>query len=153
MIGKTGYGRLLALAVLVAAGASAQTAPVFPANPTPAITVTVGSNITITAVAATEYTDNTPIPATAVATFTLYGARAATVGATPALTPEATGLASPTFVQSSVLLGTDCYYWTETIAGIESPPSTMVCGLVVAAPEQPQAPSSPSITLSPAVTP
>ena len=141
---------LLAAAFLaIAAPAFAQT---FPANPSPALTVLAGTNVMVLAIPATEFTDNTPISGTA--TFTLYGARAATPGATPTMTAEATGLTTPSFVQANLLVGTDCYYWTETVAGVESPPSATVCVQVNAAPpqpKQPQAPSSPSIVATPPV--
>jgi hypothetical protein len=94
-----------------------------------------GADVTITCAPPTQFTDNTPIPATAVMTFKLYSGSTA-LDTQPACKFVRTGLAPNTYN----------YTATATVAGVESDQSAPA-QVVVPAPK-PKPPGTPTATIA-----
>lgn len=140
------YSWLLALAALVAAEASAQTVPTYPATPTIVYTTTAGQNATIRWTAPSTNVDGSPI--TGALTYQVYGSTGPGVPFTLRDTVAATS-----DLRTSLSAGTPCYYVVavEAVANaVPSPASSVVCVQVNEAPPPAPQPNAPAnVTVGP----
>jgi hypothetical protein len=103
------------------------------------------TDLKVTCTPATKYDDGATIPTSAVSSFSLYGGLQGQPKVK--LVPNAS---SCSFTRTSVAVGTQEYYVTQTTGGIESVPSTVVSYVVT--PPVPGAPSGVTVTVSVTIT-
>lgn len=99
------------------------------------------TNLTLSWVAPTQYTDGSNIAAGTAITYNVYGA----IQGQP-LQQLATALATTTTVRANVDPGVRCYAVTAVITGIESAQTPQVCATV--APPTPAPPTNLTVTVS-----